>query len=103
LTGKFQRGPYCDAVERVLLDQIIETDYGQFDLVWSQSGGFDGNFDRFFAGQTFDEYCDILGWNVRRARASLTRFVDSGARISGNHLMTAAEMNGAHAAQAVAS
>jgi hypothetical protein len=59
--------------------------------------------DRFFAGQTFDEYCDILGWNVRRARASLTRFVDSGARISGNHLMTAAEMNGVHGAQAVAS
>ena len=59
--------------------------------------------DRFFAGETFDEYCDILGWNVRRARASLTRFVDSGARISGNHLMTAAELNGADAAQAVAS
>jgi len=59
--------------------------------------------DRFFAGTTFDEYCDILGWNVRRARASLTRFVDSGARISGNHLMTAAEMNSAHGAQAVAS
>ena len=59
--------------------------------------------DRFFAGDTFDEYCDILGWNVRRARASLTRFVDSGARISGNHLMTAAELNAAHGAQAVAS
>lgn len=59
--------------------------------------------DGFFAGQTFDEYCDILGWNVRRARASLTRFVDSGARISGNHLMTAAELAGARGAQAVAS
>ncbi|HEY0492702.1 MAG TPA: hypothetical protein VGD57_04465 [Candidatus Dormibacteraeota bacterium] len=59
--------------------------------------------DRFFAGETFDEYCDILGWNVRRARASLTRFVDSGARISGNHLMTAAELNSADAPQAVAS
>ncbi|HSO93768.1 MAG TPA: hypothetical protein VLS53_04775 [Candidatus Dormibacteraeota bacterium] len=58
--------------------------------------------DRFFAGETFDEYCDILGWNVRRARASLTRFVDSGARISGNHLMTTAEMTNAHGAQAVA-
>ncbi|MDQ6713253.1 MAG: hypothetical protein M3077_07635 [Candidatus Dormibacteraeota bacterium] len=61
--------------------------------------------DRFFAGDTFDEYCDILGWNARRARASLTRFVDSGARISGNHLMTAAELVGARVpgAQAVAS
>jgi hypothetical protein len=59
--------------------------------------------DRFFASNTFDEYCDILGWNVRRARASLNRFVDSGARISGNHLMTPAEMNSAHGAQAVAS
>ncbi|WP_162943814.1 hypothetical protein [Arthrobacter celericrescens] len=38
-------------MERLLLDQIVETDYGQFDLVWSESGGFDGNFDRFFAGQ----------------------------------------------------
>jgi hypothetical protein len=59
--------------------------------------------DRFFAGNTFDEYCDILGWNVRRARASLNRFVDSGARISGNHLMTPVEMSSAHGAQAVAS
>lgn len=51
LTGKFQGRSYRDAVERVLLDQVVETDYGQFDLVWSESGGFDGNFDRFFAGQ----------------------------------------------------
>ncbi|HEY8679252.1 MAG TPA: hypothetical protein VIN39_11575 [Candidatus Dormibacteraeota bacterium] len=58
--------------------------------------------DHFFAGETFDEYCDILGWNVGRARASLTRFLDSGARISGNHLMTAAELR-AQAPQAVAS
>ncbi|GAC1482385.1 MAG: hypothetical protein PVSMB9_08090 [Candidatus Dormibacteria bacterium] len=56
--------------------------------------------DKFFAGQTFDEYCDILGWNVRRARASLTRFVESGARISGNHLMTAAELMSATGARA---
>jgi hypothetical protein len=48
--------------------------------------------ERFFAGETFVEYCDILGWNVRRARASLGRFVDSGSRISGNHLLTAAEL-----------
>ncbi|MFT4167139.1 MAG: hypothetical protein QM650_18025 [Microlunatus sp.] len=36
---------------RVLLDGVINTDYGQFDLVWSGSVGFDGDFDRFFAGQ----------------------------------------------------
>lgn len=41
----------------------------------------------FFAGHAFEEYCDILGWNVRRARSSLNRFVGSGARISGNHLL----------------
>jgi hypothetical protein len=38
-------------VERILLDEIIETDYGQFDLVWAEPGGFDGDLDRFFAGQ----------------------------------------------------
>src|SRR5438309_10702133 len=48
--------------------------------------------ERFFAGETFVEYCDILGWNVGRARASLGRFVDSGSRISGNHLLTAADL-----------
>ena len=60
--------------------------------------------ERFFAGETFVEYCDILGWNVRRARASLGRFVDSGSRISGNHLLTAAELanEGMQAAPAVA-
>ena len=47
---------------------------------------------RFFDGETFVEYCDILGWNVRRARASLWRFVDSGSRISGNHLLTQADL-----------
>lgn len=47
--------------------------------------------ERFFAGETFVEYCDIMGWNVGRARASLGRFVESGSRISGNHLLTAAE------------
>jgi hypothetical protein len=48
--------------------------------------------ERFFAGQTFVEYCDILGWNVCRARTSLGKFLDSGSRISGNHLLTAAEL-----------
>lgn len=38
-------------MERVLADEIIETDYGQFDLVWSADGGFDGEADRFFANQ----------------------------------------------------
>lgn len=35
----------------VLLDQVIATDYGQLDLGWSAAFGFDGDFDRFFAGQ----------------------------------------------------
>ena len=47
---------------------------------------------QFFEGETFVEYCDILGWNVRRARASLGKFVESGNRISGNHMLTAAEL-----------
>jgi hypothetical protein len=58
--------------------------------------------ERFFAGETFVEYCDILGWNVRRARTSLDRFVDSGSRISGNHLLIAAELASQPAASAVA-
>jgi len=61
--------------------------------------------ERFFNGETFGEYCDILGWNVRRARASLGQFVQSGNRISGNHLLTAGELAAPQmrAAQAVAS
>lgn len=36
----------------VLLDRMIETDYGQLDLLWADDYvGFDGNVDRFFAGQ----------------------------------------------------
>ena len=46
--------------------------------------------------------CDILGWNVRRARASLGRFVDSGSRISGNHLLTAPELAAQHGSAATA-
>jgi hypothetical protein len=38
-------------VERVLLDQVIQTDYGQFDLVWGEDGFFDGDFDRSYQGQ----------------------------------------------------
>lgn len=33
------------------MDQVVDTDYGQFDLVWVLGGEFDGNFDRNFAGQ----------------------------------------------------
>jgi hypothetical protein len=34
-----------------LFDDVVYTDYGQFDLVWSDAGGFDGDVDRFFSGQ----------------------------------------------------
>lgn len=68
---------------------------------------YKGDAERFFEGETFVEYCDILGWNVRRARTSLGKFVESGNRISGNHLLTAAEMAAqqmrASQAQAIAS
>lgn len=61
--------------------------------------------EHFFDGDTFVEYCDILGWNVRRARTSLDKFIDSGSRISGNHLLTGAELaaQSIRAPQAVAS
>jgi hypothetical protein len=36
---------------RVLLDQVIDTDYGQLDLVWDEEAGFDGDWDRSFAAQ----------------------------------------------------
>jgi hypothetical protein len=36
----------------VLLDDVIQTDFGQLDLTWSDDGGFDGDWERFFAGQT---------------------------------------------------
>lgn len=35
----------------MLLDHVVLTDYGQFDLIWADSGGFDGYWERFFAGQ----------------------------------------------------
>jgi hypothetical protein len=38
-------------VEHILLDEVIETDYGQFDLIWDDEYGFDGDFERFFDGQ----------------------------------------------------
>jgi|SRR6478609_9571958 len=36
---------------RLLLDQVISTDFGQLDLGWAENFGFDGDFDRFYAGQ----------------------------------------------------
>ncbi|PYD00846.1 hypothetical protein B4U78_008975 [Microbacterium esteraromaticum] len=43
-------------MKKVLLDQVIHTDYGQFDIVWNAAGdGFDGDADRFFAQQ-------VNGW-----------------------------------------
>jgi hypothetical protein len=36
----------------VLMDELVQTDYGQFDLVWTEGGGFDGDPDRFFDGQS---------------------------------------------------
>lgn len=39
-------------MDRTLLDDVVQTDYGQFDLVWGEDYGFDGNFDRYFDGQT---------------------------------------------------
>ncbi len=38
-------------VESLLLDEVIHTDYGQLDLIWSHEGGFDGDHKRFFSEQ----------------------------------------------------
>jgi hypothetical protein len=38
-------------VTAVLFDDVVETDYGQFDLIWTDDFGFDGDDTRFFAGQ----------------------------------------------------
>jgi hypothetical protein len=38
-------------VERVLLDEVIQTDSGQLDLSWGEDGCFDGDFDRSYQGQ----------------------------------------------------
>jgi hypothetical protein len=51
------------------------------------TGGYRDEAQQFFASETFAEYCDILGWNVRRARESLGNFVSRGGRICGNHLL----------------
>ena len=39
-------------MERVLVDKVMMTDYGQLDLAWGDSVGFDGDFRRYFTGQT---------------------------------------------------
>jgi hypothetical protein len=57
-----------------------------------------GEAEDFFRSAAFEEYCEILGWNVRRARASLSRFVGSGGRISGNHMLPAQPVAAAQAA-----
>lgn len=36
---------------RILFDDVVQTDYGQLDLLWGDGPGFDGDFHRFFAGQ----------------------------------------------------
>jgi hypothetical protein len=56
----------------VLLDQVIETDYGQVDLIWHEDGGFDGEFERFFAGQTngLVGAADLSGVYLNLARRS---------------------------------
>lgn len=36
---------------RTLFDDVVHTSYGQYDLVWTPEGGFDGDADAFFADQ----------------------------------------------------
>lgn len=38
-------------MRRQLLHTIVMTDYGQFDLVWGDGNGFEGDWEPFFAGQ----------------------------------------------------
>lgn len=38
------------ATTGVLFDDVVFTDYGQFDLVWSGGIGFDGDWPKHFAG-----------------------------------------------------
>ena len=37
-------------VANVIFDEVVRTDYGQFDLFWGDDLGLDGDFDRFFGG-----------------------------------------------------
>lgn len=46
------RSALPSGMARVLLDEVVHTDYGQLDLVWSDDAiGFDGDTDTFFRGQ----------------------------------------------------
>ena len=38
-------------MQHLLFDAVVGTDYGQMDLVGAEYGGFDGDADRYFAGQ----------------------------------------------------
>jgi hypothetical protein len=38
-------------MECVLFHDVVHTDYGQFDVMWSDGTGFEGDFDKFFDGQ----------------------------------------------------
>jgi hypothetical protein len=60
------------AMRRVLLDQVISTDFGQLDLGWADSFGFDGHFDRFYGGQVngLVGASDPRGVHVNLARRS---------------------------------
>ncbi|WP_323099057.1 hypothetical protein [Intrasporangium sp. YIM S08009] len=57
---------------KVLLDRVIFTDYGQLDLGWVDSFGFDGDVDRFFADQVNGVVgaADATGLYVNLARRS---------------------------------
>ena len=52
-----RRGPSSDlwpgssATAEVLLDDEIDTDYGQFDVIWDDGFGFDGDMDKCFRDQ----------------------------------------------------
>lgn len=40
------------SMETVLLDEVIDTDYGQFDFLWTEEAtGFEGDWDQVFSGQ----------------------------------------------------
>jgi hypothetical protein len=65
---------------RVLLDDVIETDYGLFELLWNDGRGFDGRFELHFAGQVNGLVGAASGQNLyvnlaRRSGGSSVRIV----------------------------
>lgn len=48
LSHSSRRRTYCAGMQHFIVDEVVETDYGQLDLVWSESDGF---AERYFAGQ----------------------------------------------------